>query len=179
MPKPNAEDWYVPNRPNHPDAAVLMDLCLQADAASSEGHGDAYIDRWLSGTATTVAREAQQEIARLTADYGHLPMEKLGTVAWMIGFGAGVRASRGQTLSEADSNMTPQEAQDAAFGGADEASVRYVADQRAWRALSPNSPLSIPSHVTADMRLGGLWFEAVIVGTRYDASRAERLRSKF
>lgn len=172
MPEP-VTDWNAfPNRPTHPDFAVLADLILAGDAAAEEGHMLAYWERWTGLSEAQVSQAALHEgtsVAQSTAAQ-HGSTYTAMVTAWQVGFFAGLRVSRGVAWPSA-SELT-ESWYERTFG-IDMVSVRYVAGQRT-RLLARGAGVDLKASPQANLpAVASTWVDAMVVGRRFDARNRE------
>lgn len=169
-----SDEWNVPGRPSHPDFEVLADLLSEGDALDY-----ANLDRFLMsrGLHPKFTRDAALNDARSVVDEfakRNIPVSAGGgPMAWVVGFSAGLRKSRGgrvpsvADLDAVDGNLV-------ALTGVDEKSVLFVADQRTLRRNQMNASRDgLRQPEDAVEMLADLWLDGVVVGRGFDARRAE------
>lgn len=170
MSRPDANEWNVQGRPDHPDFWVLADLVLQADAAGESGTGEQYTREALGDDINDLGRIAVAEVQKVIDAAVGVPAENAGASAWMTGFSAGLRASRNEPPPSVFA--TSEEMRAAIFGGADETSVRYMAMQRSMRVLANGRPWPSVPDVDPLLAFSTLWIDGVVCGHQFDARKA-------
>jgi len=142
--------------------AVILDVILTVDAASTEGHGQAVIAEADHAAGGGLLRLARTDTATVDEETRGMPVDRAAGTAWATGFLAGIRISRQEpTVAPPD---TPPATDP--FHGVDPASVRWAATQRGQRAAT----LTPPGTTRADL-LAGAWLDGAITGLRYDTAR--------
>lgn len=162
----DAETWFTPGRPDHPDFLILADLVLSADAASEEGSLTEYVNRYSAVSLPDLSDIAFHEANALLDNHPMVAMASLMEAAWTMGFAAGVRVSRGQpppTQAQLD-----EDTEGTAYAGADPRTVRYVARQRGMRVTGKPAK----ERGQRVVLLAGAWLDALLVGLRYDERKA-------
>lgn len=162
----DANTWFTPGRPDHPDFLILADLVLSADAASDEGNLTEYVNQYSTVPLADLSDIAFHEANALLDSHPLVAMTSLMEAAWTMGFAAGVRVSRGESPpTQADLDNDPAAA---AYAGADPRTVRYVARQRGMRVTTKPAKQRGQRVVL----LAGTWLDGLFVGLRYDERRA-------
>jgi len=154
----DADEWFVPGRPEHPDFLRLADVSLQVDAAAQEGRGEQLLTELLRGRREEMmaaAMSASDDIASMSAE----PPAMMAT-GWSVGFSAGIRAAHGMLWGSA-----PVAEADQLYAGVDSGCVHYVARQRGMRALD-----AAPADTGLRNLVIAAWMDGFLVATGYAAA---------